>query len=657
MPFELKKVSTRGWKVVDDKGREYSRKPLTKKRATAQLRALYASYNDGGFKEIKGGYIVKHNGEDHTLLYGEGFFSDIFDKVKNIASSAVNAVRRITTIRRDYPPNVRAILQQYGNGTIVGLAVRREPIKSFINTALNWITRGSWDKAKREANYDNMFHLGLVVDVELNGEVKRFLIEKNEVINITTSFSQSQDIQMLIIQPPQPPITLNQMLDSAKNAMGENFFLYDAFKNNCQNFIMGLLENSGLMTPTARQFILQPINELIKGLPSYTPIVARALTDIAGVANRVIYGEGGSCCASCSIGRACKGANGGRTITTQGGVRLKAKAVLKGSAYRPIRDYAVPAVERTISGGADRIITDESRLAELQSIIPTKAKWEASFKRRGATPTQTYEEWRKGVEEINKKRALRNLDAEARATAEIEGLKERQKKWAEEVANNPDLGQVACKYDEAGTERRTTTSKGQCRQNHAKHFEEWEKKNHPANAYFFRPAVNALANLTGKLAEVVPGIPQPLRDLAKPVVEGALRANSYEPTERGSGLKEMCGGSIASQLKMLKIPMAKYLSTIREAGEREGYDPKTITLAKDGEHKIAVKAPDGTVRYAGRVGYGDFHIYSILENKGEVAKGTATEKQKSYRSRATKIKGDWKSDKYSPNSLAIALLW
>ena len=33
------------------------------------------------------------------------------------------------------------------------------------------------------------------------------------------------------------------------------------------------------------------------------------------------------------------------------------------------------------------------------------------------------------------------------------------------------------------------------------------------------------------------------------------------------------------------------------------------------------------------------------------------ERLKYYLSRATKIKGDWKKDKYSPNNLAINLLW
>ena len=33
------------------------------------------------------------------------------------------------------------------------------------------------------------------------------------------------------------------------------------------------------------------------------------------------------------------------------------------------------------------------------------------------------------------------------------------------------------------------------------------------------------------------------------------------------------------------------------------------------------------------------------------------ERRKRYLDRATKIKGDWKKDKYSPNNLAINLLW
>ncbi len=49
--------------------------------------------------------------------------------------------------------------------------------------------------------------------------------------------------------------------------------------------------------------------------------------------------------------------------------------------------------------------------------------------------------------------------------------------------------------------------------------------------------------------------------------------------------------------------------------------------------------------YFGQMGYEDFTKHKNLERR------------KKYLSRATKIKGDWKKNKYSPNNLAIHILW
>ena len=59
----------------------------------------------------------------------------------------------------------------------------------------------------------------------------------------------------------------------------------------------------------------------------------------------------------------------------------------------------------------------------------------------------------------------------------------------------------------------------------------------------------------------------------------------------------------------------------------------------------------------GKIDYYDYIIYSWLESQGEIAKGTADKRRKAYRARATKIKGEWKKDKNSPNNLAINILW
>lgn len=60
--------------------------------------------------------------------------------------------------------------------------------------------------------------------------------------------------------------------------------------------------------------------------------------------------------------------------------------------------------------------------------------------------------------------------------------------------------------------------------------------------------------------------------------------------------------------------------------------------------------------------------YMIYNDKGKAVhfgslsyedftKHNDKERQKRYLARATKIKGDWKNDKYSPNNLSIHLLW
>ena len=41
----------------------------------------------------------------------------------------------------------------------------------------------------------------------------------------------------------------------------------------------------------------------------------------------------------------------------------------------------------------------------------------------------------------------------------------------------------------------------------------------------------------------------------------------------------------------------------------------------------------------------------------EIKEGMADKKRKAYRARASRARGNWKSNKYSPNNLAINILW
>lgn len=94
-----------------------------------------------------------------------------------------------------------------------------------------------------------------------------------------------------------------------------------------------------------------------------------------------------------------------------------------------------------------------------------------------------------------------------------------------------------------------------------------------------------------------------------------------------------------------------YLQKIKANAKKNGYDPDRISLANDGIHKLVYETPDGRKVKFGRVGYGDFILWSSED------KALGERKRKAYRARATKIKGDWKKDKYSKNNLAINILW
>jgi len=80
------------------------------------------------------------------------------------------------------------------------------------------------------------------------------------------------------------------------------------------------------------------------------------------------------------------------------------------------------------------------------------------------------------------------------------------------------------------------------------------------------------------------------------------------------------------------------------AGEKATIEPSPRA---DKKYLIRVSATDGK---RGRA----VHIGSTME---DFTKHGDEARRKSYRARATAIRGDWKSDKWSANNLAIHLLW
>ena len=82
------------------------------------------------------------------------------------------------------------------------------------------------------------------------------------------------------------------LLNNAKQIMGDKFYYYSAFHNNCQDFVSALLKGSGLQRPDLEAFIKQPIEQLVQNIP-ITDRIARGITDLGGVFNVALEGKGG----------------------------------------------------------------------------------------------------------------------------------------------------------------------------------------------------------------------------------------------------------------------------------------------------------------------------------------------------------------------------
>jgi hypothetical protein len=153
------------------------------------------------------------------------------------------------------------------------------------------------------------------------------------------------------------------------------------------------------------------------------------------------------------------------------------------------------------------------------------------------------------------------------------------------------------------------------------------------------------------LLEANPKAHQLIRDNVK------YGSNAQKEVLEGQGGYNSISKAFRRQLKQIGMTPFEYLKTARERAKEAGYDQRALEFSDDDEHKLMIWDDEGKSRHFGRVGYNDFIIWSFLEKKGEVKPGFARTKQNVFQKSHSKIRGDWKSDPYSANNLALRINW
>lgn len=273
MPFEIKKYPD-GWYVENKITKQiYSNHPMTQENAIRQLHALNRAY----VGELEG-----------------GDFKDVWKFTKSIPGRLTG----LFTGRMNYRPQDREFLAKNGDCIIKSLTVYRQPVPKMLTQILNVISFGQWNKYQQKYGYDKFFHLYLKVDYFDNiGNLNSCKVEKNEVITISKwdNNKDTKDSESFPIKFDMNNLTIHQMLNNTLKKMGaEKYFSYRFDTNNCQVFVLSILEYNNLLAdnPDVKNFIFQDIKAIVSNVNRLTSNFANATTDLAHRFNVLTHGMG-----------------------------------------------------------------------------------------------------------------------------------------------------------------------------------------------------------------------------------------------------------------------------------------------------------------------------------------------------------------------------
>lgn len=250
------------------------------------------TYIDHHNEKIKQQYIARHYGNEtekhlidnlipspslfsYTILWGP--YTDIHKNINYLnnlwKNKHIKSGKGISEFsnemlydKYDYNQSSKQILNNYGNEIIHSMRLQRTPINKAIN---------SFIKPFNDKNINKYYHLALII----NDKIK---IEKNERINITLDLrNNSNEIGFYRIFNI-PNITINDLLENTLNKIGQDrFFVYNAFSQNCQNFILDILECNNINDMGARKFIYQDVSYIANNQKALVK-TSKYLTDFAG---------------------------------------------------------------------------------------------------------------------------------------------------------------------------------------------------------------------------------------------------------------------------------------------------------------------------------------------------------------------------------------
>lgn len=223
--------------------------------------------------------------------------------LKRWVANTFETVRKLTTDRQTgrtalmayrLMPKSASALNASRDHVVTGMWIGRKHLASMNSTLMRKLTSGEVNESS--LSFDDLYHLFLVIVTDIGS----YVYEKHVVVNYEP-FDSSEYANMVGVESRNISVlarfTVGDFFTSALDVMGEiRYYTYDAFNNNCQNFVNDSLEASARQgrisyTQSERKFVLQDVSELTSQIDDETKSIVRGITDTANKAHTMIYGE------------------------------------------------------------------------------------------------------------------------------------------------------------------------------------------------------------------------------------------------------------------------------------------------------------------------------------------------------------------------------
>jgi hypothetical protein len=221
---------------------------------------------------------------------GKGLLNVIKQGLKKVGKTIIDTPQVVMNNPSRLNQGARNNLEQFGDIEITNMKACRTPVQKLVQVALNVVSLGEFQKRIENADYDDIFHLYLVITLK---DGNTFTLEKNAIIElnqVSNTFNrENSECRDIFIN--RNNITLKDLLTKTERQMGDRFYTYSAKNNNCQEFVIQILKSNNLGNENIYNFIKQDTKQLFIN-DSYLRKLSNSVTSLGAKASTLIEGKG-----------------------------------------------------------------------------------------------------------------------------------------------------------------------------------------------------------------------------------------------------------------------------------------------------------------------------------------------------------------------------